>query len=267
MKNCKKAFTLAETLIVMAVVGVVAALTIPNLVHKFRNAILKTQFKNSTAKFQQALKKAKAESDIETFTIYCTIRNSADTNFANNKECLKLIYDEYNSVGPQKFKTNSYYTITRDSAKMYNFNKSANLSDMKLDGAMYSLVYTNQMLDGTYVSFIPQYASGYSYVIYVTIDTNGEKGPNQLGYDIFQLYLTRKDDVLSGFKPDKKIYDNREDIDNLVFNNAGGYYREMWGNPCNLVSPQVLNGIGCGWYALKDICPMTGEKGYFECLP
>ncbi len=267
MKNKKLGFTLAETLIVMAVIGVVAALTIPNLMHKFRNSVLKTQFKNSTAKFQQALKKAKADSDIETFAIYCTIRNSSNNRLENENQCLDLFYGAYNSVGFQQVRPGAKYSVLRDLSKIYNFNKTANLSDMELDGSMFSYTYTNQMLDGTYIGMHVAWVQGYNYSFHVVIDTNGEKGPNKLGYDIFEFYINKDDDSLVGFKPNGVVYTNREDIDNLVIGNGNFYYKEMWGRPCNLVSPQVLNGIGCGWYALRDICPMTGEKGYFECLP
>ena len=38
-------FTLAETLITLVIIGVVVALTIPNLIAKHRNHVLSTQFK------------------------------------------------------------------------------------------------------------------------------------------------------------------------------------------------------------------------------
>ena len=47
LKSDKKAFTLAEVLIVMGVIGVVAALTIPTLVANIKSARYRTQFKKS----------------------------------------------------------------------------------------------------------------------------------------------------------------------------------------------------------------------------
>ena len=51
-KNC---FTVAEVLITLGIIGVVAVLTIPNLVHKFQRRVWHTQFINTTAKIRQAV--------------------------------------------------------------------------------------------------------------------------------------------------------------------------------------------------------------------
>ena len=41
----KKAFTLAEVLIVLGVVGIIAAMTLPSLITNYKVKVLKTQFK------------------------------------------------------------------------------------------------------------------------------------------------------------------------------------------------------------------------------
>ena len=41
----KQAFTLAETLVTLAILGIIAAVTIPNLVHKFQDRMTITKFK------------------------------------------------------------------------------------------------------------------------------------------------------------------------------------------------------------------------------
>ena len=44
----KNAFTLAEVLVTLGIIGVVAALTIPALIANYRNMVLENQFKNHT---------------------------------------------------------------------------------------------------------------------------------------------------------------------------------------------------------------------------
>ena len=44
----QKSFTLAEVLITLGIVGIVAAMTLPSLVANYRNMVLENQFKNHT---------------------------------------------------------------------------------------------------------------------------------------------------------------------------------------------------------------------------
>ena len=57
----KKAFTLAEVLIVLGIVGVVAALTLPSLITNYKVKVLKTQFKKMDSTIRQALLSASDE--------------------------------------------------------------------------------------------------------------------------------------------------------------------------------------------------------------
>ena len=45
----KKAFTLAEVLITLAIIGVVAAMTIPTLIQNYRLKVLKTRYTQTYA--------------------------------------------------------------------------------------------------------------------------------------------------------------------------------------------------------------------------
>ena len=61
LKNKLYAFTLAETLITLAIIGVVAALTIPSLVQRFQERQYVSQLKKSYAVLQNAFQMAIAE--------------------------------------------------------------------------------------------------------------------------------------------------------------------------------------------------------------
>ena len=56
MSTCfyRKGFTLAEVLITLGIIGVVAALTIPTISHNIQEIVLKNQFKNFYSTFLQA---------------------------------------------------------------------------------------------------------------------------------------------------------------------------------------------------------------------
>ena len=57
----RAAFTLAEVLITLGIIGIVAAVTIPTLISKYQDFSLKVQFKKTYAVLQQALQRAEYE--------------------------------------------------------------------------------------------------------------------------------------------------------------------------------------------------------------
>ena len=57
----KIAFTLAEVLITLGVIGVVAALTLPSIVHNVQKVVLKNQFKRAYSNFYNAIKYVQAQ--------------------------------------------------------------------------------------------------------------------------------------------------------------------------------------------------------------
>lgn len=57
----KKGFTLAETLIALGIIGVVAALTLPVLIQKHRNMVVENKLKRFYSVMQQAIKMSEAE--------------------------------------------------------------------------------------------------------------------------------------------------------------------------------------------------------------
>jgi len=90
-----KGFTLAETLIVVSIIGIVAALTLPSILRNHHNFVLKNQFKTTYSLLQQAWLKAQADLEYtpECFywetnpygTALCVERNAAG-------ECSKYEY-------------------------------------------------------------------------------------------------------------------------------------------------------------------------------
>lgn len=63
-KRCYKkfsGFTLAETLITLAIIGVVAALTIPNLIYSYKKRVIETRLAHFSSLWQQAFRMAEAE--------------------------------------------------------------------------------------------------------------------------------------------------------------------------------------------------------------
>ena len=80
MKNSYKlagyGFTLAEVLITLGIIGIVAALTLPSLLSNFRDKVMVSQAKKSYSNFQNVLNKMMAD---EGYTDYAGIFNTDET--------------------------------------------------------------------------------------------------------------------------------------------------------------------------------------------
>ncbi|MCM1339856.1 MAG: type II secretion system GspH family protein, partial [Muribaculaceae bacterium] len=158
----KSAFTLAEILITLGIIGVVAAMTIPNLMTSYKAHKLRAQFLKSYSIIQQISRQMKADDiEIETLQpqgkpVYTTFINymSGARNCGSGPvtKCFSL-YDYYD----------------------YSYSKigAAGLDDGMIIAS-----------DGTVYMFENMYTS--STDVWITVDINGYRTkPNTLGYDVF----------------------------------------------------------------------------------
>ena len=256
MNKEKFAFTLAELLIVIGTIGIISAITIPNLIHNIQSKILESQFKHSVSLIHQVIKRTKIEMGIDELSNYCTAYDDL-RDYYNAKECMENLYSNMINSGNKKMSRGLRYDIDR-SGKIQTYNGKKYITNKAMSGNGDSILRAIAMPDGTYFNMNLN-----GYVLFIGIDINGSGNPNKFGHDIFRFRLNSKDELI-GSKPISG-YLSEEDLNNMNFSTE--YERESYGNPCNIESNQEANGVGCAWYALKDICPQSGEKGYFKCLP
>lgn len=235
----KKGFTLSEVLITLGVIGIVAAITLPTLIHKIQSIVLENQFKTSLATANQIIISAKRELEVDNLNSYCTAYNG---DYYNAQECIKAFNNALIKKGKSK-NSYQYLDITRDDI-IRTYNNKENF----YNSGCYDINQVTELPNASYMSFRIN-----CHTVSISIDVNGAKRPNIVGHDIFVLKLNDKD-FISGYAP-------------FIPEANKGYAEETKGNPCNLESTQQGNGFGCGHYALQDVCPQTGKKGYFKCLP
>ena len=261
--KAKNAFTLAEVLITLGIIGVVAALTIPSLINKFRNKTLEAQYKKSVSVVSQAVLKAKADFGMDNFAEYCTYYPYASDSgmpYDHAKECFELLYKSLlNIQGQTNYYSENAYYINRHYDNIRTYNNKQKVTSTALAGIGAAIFSTYAMPDGSYINF-----NIVEKRLYITIDTNGGNKPNKLGHDIFIFALDNKKDILS-FYSTKPENISDEELENGNYENE--YSKERAGNPCNLTSTQKANGIGCSYYALRNECPYDSSKAYFDCLP
>lgn len=189
--NLKSGFTLAEVLITLAIIGVVAALTMPTLIQKYQEKVFIEKLKQAYSIFSQATRLATAE-------------NGAVKDW---------------DIGT--FKKDDAPVVMDGSLKLYNIlssylRKSKNCADesgcfgenyITLDGGKYSFqpnthsMYAKGILANGISFAIASNGSGCNSVTVkgyddicgvIYVDLNSYKGPNQAGVDYFGFYITSK---------------------------------------------------------------------------
>ncbi len=194
--KCKeKGFTLAEVLITLAIIGVVAALSIPSVVRNYRDVQYKTAYKKAYAMLSQSLNAAKAEVGGNPVCYYPNTGGGAiytdcdellselEKNWKFIKRCTNNGYangclPEYKGTDEVCAENNPNWTPEEVEANMYGsaigFRTSNNIK------ALRSYVFA----DGTIMMF----NSGNRPTI-VAVDINGKKPPNKWGHDLFRFIL------------------------------------------------------------------------------
>lgn len=251
----KKAFTLAEVLITLGIIGIVAALTIPQLIKDYKGRVLETQFKKAYNIAQQVIMSAKNDVGIGNFTSFC-VSYTEESGYYNSNICYRALSKALSGVETKStYIYDPKYQIKRDDEiRTYNNRQEATISSIAGFGNLWQL-YKNK--DGALMQF-----SIIEGRVYISIDTNGLNKPNKLGHDIFVMYTDSRDRVVGNKQ--SRLYTD-EELDNMDFEHE--YNKERAGNPCSAKSNQKANGIGCSWYAINDINPDTGKSGYWKNLP
>ena len=160
----KNGFTLAEVLITLVVIGVIAALTIPNVINNMQREELHSQFKKTISVTSQAVQKMKID--------------YGDLIFDTENDTPKIFRDKFINYFSVSCKDNCI-----DASKYKNYTNSVNASN-----AYFSNSFIAQ--DGAAYGF---FKGDYSLYLYITVDINGLKGPNRWGYDVFTFYISGSD--------------------------------------------------------------------------
>ena len=177
-KFCRVAFTLAEVLITLGIIGVVAALTLPSVIQAYKKQEASARLKKFYSSMSQAIATAEAETGVKAY------------------EWDKLSWTGYDPTNSYK-QTSAYYKkyiapyikTLKVVDGVYDSKNNIN-SRMKLyfqDGS------TAELNVGQCVSFY--------------FDTNGEKAPNELGKDIFIFFIATADS--HGGNREQELYQNQ----------------------------------------------------------
>jgi prepilin-type N-terminal cleavage/methylation domain-containing protein len=216
IKIRKKAFTLAEVLITLAIIGVVAALTIPTVILSYQKTQVVTQLKKTYAALANTTNLAIAEEGpIDGWDVKNYTESNAPKDFADKylKPFLKILKD----------------CGTTETGDCHFEYRSLNGSGTTNLGGSWYKFYLN---DGTFVAAEPHSSDDFIYTN-IRIDINGQKKPNVLGKDVFCYAYYLKyyggETTKGKFLPDGFSY-SRDDI--LSTGNIYGCNKNAEGYQC-----------------------------------
>lgn len=145
----KKGFTLAEVLITLGIIGVVAAMTIPTLIQNTNSVKFASQFKKSVSTLSQAALMAQAQYDIDysLVTTASTANSCASDTVAAGKFTVCGVFN--NTLAGQTF----YGAYGTSDVKAANGSDAYEIAYRKTLPEKAYLVYS--LADGSYVGFDP----------------------------------------------------------------------------------------------------------------
>ena len=188
----KVAFTLAEVLITLGVIGVVAALTLPTLINEHRILQWETALKRDYTVLSQGFRKMMADYGCD--TIECTGVFTTTTD------------EEGNEVGDHD-KLDEAIRLTFDVVKTYKRGEYEDRPFKHLKGTSGS-GNTNTQIGNDYFMFVLNdgamvYMASWDCSLlnseacaYMYVDTNGISLPNTLGKDVFSFGYLMKDGTI-----------------------------------------------------------------------
>lgn len=186
------AFTLAETLIILGLIGVVASLTVSDIVTNYQNNLRLSSLKKSYSLFSNALNIINREYGLYEDWGLSNDQNSVYLVAEKIEPFLKIAKKCINEVGcwsgtktkNLKGNTDAYYSSEKGWGEKP-------LSYVLTDGSFLALDTWN-----TSVKSVFGVNSGVAWSTIFFVDTDGFKGPNKVGVDVFPFVLSDK-----GFLP------------------------------------------------------------------
>lgn len=200
----KLAFTLAEVLITLGIIGVVAALTIPTLVQNYQKKALVTQLKKTIAVLDNGFKLMMATEGVD------TIYNTEMWSGFHTESTAERVYEAIKAYIPKYFKTiDICYGTTKSDCPAYSAYTSYKTLDGSEDAVGEDGAFSPyfQLSDGAtiYLSNLTKMVMsdddcnalkanggsvcGYATFYPIMIDINGVSGPNTLGRDIYAVMI------------------------------------------------------------------------------
>ena len=204
----KSAFTLTEVLITLSIIGIISALTVPDLMKNYQKEAQEVQIRKASQEFANAIDMYITEQGKSTLAgtdIFNDIDSFVTSYLKTTKTCEKN--DEDNTTN-SCFAGTSYRAISGQSSTMSCSEKS------------YVLANSSSICVTAFTNGEDTNSSARPY-LKVIMDSNGSEKPNIGGRDMFTFYIDRTG-TLRGDKPEKDDDDDNTGSTNSCTTSAVG---------------------------------------------
>ena len=220
----KYAFTLAEVLITLVIIGVIAAITVPTIVANSQEQAIRSALKKNASVLQQVLYKYYMENGEQlspyTYETTRTLKPELIKYFNMMYDC-GLGNDDVNTACVPN-QANASFDNKNNMAYM-TYNGKSKIAMEPFDDGQFVL------MDGTLV-LLENYSE--TKTIYISVDVNGfGKKPNRLGKDLFMFQLMNDGSL-------KPMGSRRTKYPEATY--------------CSRTSSSNMNGAGCTAMMLRE---------------
>lgn len=238
MKMIKRsAFTLAEVLIVLGIIGIICEMTIPTLMQQFQEQVVVTSLKKEYSILSQAYTMAVMDHGDPT-------NWELGTTLADSTGALNML----NILAPKLKIIKNCGILTGSECGLTTYKAEDNVTDIPLNTSTGKAILADGSTIFTYVyNGTCNAGSGNLYNIVcgeINVDINGNKPPNRLGVDLFLFYLTK-----NGIVPMGTNLENGFTFSSFCSDKSKG-----------LIVGSGYNGAGCTAWVIYN-----GNMDYLHC--
>ncbi len=176
-KSFKKGFTLAEILVTIGIIGVVAAISMPSLIGNVQKKTYVTQLHKAYSDISNVMVKYMSDEKVE--SLRETDLYAGATSF---EEFFKKYFNIVKFCG----------TDTGCFADSYS-----NLNGPTIGSDFASILNSVVLSSGAAVGIKESNINNRAFSVF--IDVNGEKGPNKAGRDLFRMYIWNDGEVSGNY--------------------------------------------------------------------
>ena len=205
----KKGFTLAEVLITLGIVGVVAVLTVPGVMKNYKSRLYTAQLQKAYAQIADSVQAMMNDQHVDNF-YESTIANASSCSNANNGVCEKGVGVLLNNY----FKVSKRNCATNDRVKRCIAGTGAG-SYVTISSNSAPAIDTEYCIQNTNGAAICGKWDATNKMVHLLVDVNGTASPNMVGRDLFAIDI-KSDGSLSDFgsnSPNPTVVANKEACD------------------------------------------------------
>ena len=244
MQRIKLGFTLAEVLITLGVIGVIAAMTLPTLIQNYQKHVWVNQLKKSVSTIEKGFKMAMAEDGVESL-------ENTELMLSLNGENAGHVMDDFSNKLKRYFKIINYRECEYQAIyQLKSLDGSLDDHYGDCDDGMITYYLAGGIIFDIDTNGNSRGNFNNKNIANISVDVNAEKGPNQYGRDVFNFSLTDKGSLQPNGGQYIALSFSSEDI------SSNRFYWKNSSEACGVANssniPNGTKGYGCAGRIMEN---------------